>query len=84
MDKDTKIELLKIFGMIVILVVLICGIVYLNKAHDISVNETNTTIEEKSVEETNTEESEKSEKKSEKSTKSSKKKDNSDKDNKKD
>lgn len=45
MDKDTKIELLKIFGMIVILVLLIFGIVYLNRAHDVSLNETNTVIE---------------------------------------
>lgn len=46
MDKDTKIELLKVFGMIVILVVLICGIVWLNKIQDISANETNTSVEE--------------------------------------
>ena len=45
MDKDTKIELLKIFGMIVILVLLIFGIVYLNRAHDVSLNETNTVTE---------------------------------------
>jgi len=76
MDKATKIELLKVLGMIVILVVLIFGIVYLNKAHDVSLNETNTIIKE-----TNTE---KSEKKSDKSSKSSIEKDSSKKENKKD
>ena len=46
MDKDTKIELLKVFGMIVILVVLICGIVWLNKIQDVSANEATTSVEE--------------------------------------
>ena len=57
MDKDTKIELLKVFGMIIILVVLIFGIVYLNKAHDVSINETNTVIKENTTKETNKEKS---------------------------
>jgi len=39
MDKETKIELLKIFGMIVILVLLIIGIVWMNK------EETNSNVE---------------------------------------
>lgn len=81
MDKDTKIELLKVLGMIVILVVLIFGIVYLNKAHDIAFNETNTAIEETTTKETN---AEKSEKKAAKSRKSSKEKNRSKKENKKD
>ena len=42
MSKETKIELLKIFGMIVILVALIFGIVWLNRMQDISANETTT------------------------------------------
>lgn len=74
MDKDTKIELLKVLGMIVILVVLICGIVYLNRAHDVSVNETNTVIEDNITKETNTEKSEKESNKSSKEKNSSKKK----------
>ena len=45
MDKDTKIELLKILGMIIILAALICGIVWLNKAQDISANEANVLVE---------------------------------------
>lgn len=57
MDKDTKIELLKVFGMIIILVVLICGIVWINKAQDLSVNETNSSSEEFSNTETNNSES---------------------------
>ena len=77
MDKDTKIELLKVLGMIVILVVLIFGIVYLNKAHDIAVNEYNTVIEENTTKETDKKESKKSEKKSDKSSKSSKEKNSS-------
>lgn len=81
MDKATKIELLKVLGMIVILVVLIFGIVYLNKAHDVSLNEINTIVEENTTKETNTE---KSEKKSDKSNKSSKEKNNSKKESKKD
>lgn len=82
MDKATKIELLKVLGMIVILVVLIFGIVYLNKAHDVSLNKINTIVEENLTKETNTE---KSEKKSDKSNKSSsKEKDSSKKENKKD
>lgn len=67
MDKDTKIELLKVFGMIVILVALICGIVYLNKAHDNAVNKNNTVIEENTSKETTTEKSNTSSKKSESS-----------------
>ena len=46
MNKETKIELLKIFGMIVILVALIFGIVWLNKIQDVSANETTTSTEE--------------------------------------
>jgi len=81
MDKDTKIELLKVLGMLIILVILIFGIVYLNKAHDVSLNEINTIVEESSTKETNTG---KSEQKSNKSSNSSKEKDSSKKDNKKD
>ena len=84
MDKDTKIELLKIFGMIIILIVLICGIVWLNRAHDISLNETTTAIEKNATKETTSEKSEKkSNKKSDKSSKSSQNKNNSKKTNKK-
>ena len=46
MNKETKIELLKIFGMIVILVALIFGIVWLNKIQDVQANETSTSTEE--------------------------------------
>ena len=53
MDKDTKIEILKIVGMVVVLVALIIGIVFLNKEKDEeSVNEVNT--EASQVEENNT------------------------------
>ncbi len=38
MDKDTKIELLKIFAMVVVLVLLIIGIVWMNKDDKNNVN----------------------------------------------
>lgn len=43
MDKGTKLELLKILGMVIILVALIWGIVWLNTEHKDAVNENNTT-----------------------------------------
>ena len=52
MDKDTKIELLKIIAMVVILAVLICGIVWLNREESTASNETNVVAEETTNEQT--------------------------------
>ena len=52
MDKDTKIELLKIIAMVVILAVLICGIVWLNREESTESNETNVVAEETTNEQT--------------------------------
>jgi len=57
MDNDTKIELLKIFAMVVVLVLLIIGIVWMNKEDKGTANtETPTEVVESNEEETKTEE----------------------------
>ena len=51
MDKGTKIELLKIVGMVIILVALIWGIVWLNADHEkIEENTVNTSTQENNPE----------------------------------
>ena len=49
MDRETRVELFKIFLMVVILVVLICGIVWLNKSQGMNANINETNIVEKST-----------------------------------
>lgn len=49
MDKETRIELFKIFLMVIILVALICGIVWLNKSQCMNANVNETNIVEKST-----------------------------------
>lgn len=49
MDRETRIELFKIFLMVVILVTLICGIVWLNKSQGMNANVNETNIVEKST-----------------------------------
>ncbi len=49
MDKDTKMELLKILGMIIILVVLIWGIVWMNTDHTSTKPENNVVSNESEV-----------------------------------
>ena len=57
MDRETRFEILKIIGMVVILVALIWGIVWLNSNHeDNNLNTINTTTNENAtIEENNTE-----------------------------
>lgn len=61
MGRETKIELLKIFGMIIILIALIFGIVWLNRAQDVAANEINTSTEQTNTETSQEENTEKNE-----------------------